>query len=89
MCDSESTSMSPFYLFLYPGCFTTLNLSGTSGNLSSPDYPVPYPQDYDCQSFVITVSGGSIIRLDFDGFDLGDDDSLEVTEPGKNDALAR
>ncbi|XP_033628985.1 uncharacterized protein LOC117291426 [Asterias rubens] len=69
------------------GCFTTVNLAGESGNLSSPGYPDPYPQDYDCQSFLITVSEGSIIRLDFDSFDLGDDDSLVVTDSGKNDAL--
>ena len=75
--------------FLLPGCFTTVNLAGESGNLSSPGYPDPYPQDYDCQSFLITVSEGSIIRLDFDSFDLGDDDSLVVTDSGKNDALVR
>ncbi|XP_022112072.1 uncharacterized protein LOC110991164 [Acanthaster planci] len=68
-------------------CFAPLDLSGPLGNVSTPDYPDPYPQEYDCQLINITVSQGQIISLKFDGFDLGDDDVLMITEPSKPDPL--
>ncbi|XP_038048814.1 uncharacterized protein LOC119722655 [Patiria miniata] len=68
-------------------CYVPVDLSGPSGNASSLEHPDPYPWDYDCQLFTITVDDDKIIRLMFDSFDLGDDDVLMISEPNKVDPL--
>uniref|UniRef100_A0AC34RRP0 Uncharacterized protein n=1 Tax=Panagrolaimus sp. JU765 TaxID=591449 RepID=A0AC34RRP0_9BILA len=47
----------------------TVSLNGTSGNLTSPNYPRPYPLDSNCV-YHITVPAGNIVRLQFDYVDL-------------------
>lgn len=44
-------------------------LSASSGNISSPNYPGPYPYNIDC-SWLIVVTEGSSILLTFHHFEL-------------------
>lgn len=52
-------------------------LTSSSGLLTSPDYPGPYPDDYDCQ-WIIRVASASKIRLTFSHFDIESFDFVEV-----------
>ncbi|XP_064624477.1 CUB and sushi domain-containing protein 3-like [Lineus longissimus] len=47
------------------GCGSRYKLSGTSGSISSMNYPNTYPNNADC-SWVITVPAGMRVRLDFE-----------------------
>eukprot|EP00795_Rhopilema_esculentum_P012879 gene12879-3629_t len=49
------------------GCNSTLN--GTSGTLTSPDYPLKYPDNQNCLT-KITVPMGKVIKLEFATFFL-------------------
>ena len=52
------------------GDYDVHQLSGSSGTIFSPDYPVPYPSNSRC-TWVISVPAGKIVKLTFEDFDLG------------------
>ena len=45
-------------------------ISGFSGTIFTPDYPVPYPNDARC-NWIITVPAGKRVKLEFEDFDFG------------------
>ena len=45
-------------------------ISGLSGTIFTPDYPVPYPNDARC-NWIISVRPGKRVELKFEDFDFG------------------
>ena len=43
--------------------------NSTTGEISSPNFPNPYPDNADCQWHIHSISG-NVIRLAFSTFDL-------------------
>lgn len=48
---------------------TNVDLSGSSGDVASPLYPLQYPHNVDF-TWTITVPVGNVIRVEFTSFDL-------------------
>lgn len=70
---------------IYLGCGGTL--SSSSGYFQSPNYPYPYAHNAECY-WLMQVSEGSVISLQFNNFDLEthgycEYDYVEVNERSK------
>ena len=70
----------------------TVTVNGTTGNLTSPNYPEPYPLDVSC-NFILTVPDGNVVRMQFSTFDIDVGDYVTVYDgadiSGSADRMAR